>query len=353
MKRIKYNFGQSVKRPLVYIPLIIFFIVILYLAILVTPLSSSNTNQVITIKPGTNVQEVSELLYEKGIIKYPKRFILATKMMGKERKLCAGRFDLYGAINYYELIKTLSDLESVTVRVTIPEGLRAREIARLLENQIGISADDFMQKVMDSRFTHQLGVEANNLEGYLFPDSYHFIVGDSPENVISRMVERFWEVVNDSVQAEIRRTGYTLHQIITLASIVEGECQVDFERPLVASLYYNRLRRRIRLEACPTIQYIIPDSPRRILRQDLKIDSPYNTYLHYGLPPGPVCNPGFKSIKAAIYPAKTKYLYMVSNGDSTYTHTFTANYEEFLAAKRKLQKIRTQDKLVASEDYIN
>jgi len=333
--------------------ILLFLIAIVCSAILMTPLNLSNSSQIITIQPGASVHEVATLLSEKGIINNPERFVMATKMMRKDRKLRAGRFDVKRAFNYYELIKTLSDWEVAMVLVTIPEGLRAREIAKLLENQIGIPADDFMKKVMDSNFTHTLGIEANNLEGYLFPDSYDLLEGDSPEYVIRRMVERFKEVVNDSVQAEIRRTGYTLHQIITLASIVEGECQVNFERPIVASIYYNRLRKRIRLEACPTIQYIIPDSPRRILRKDLNIDSPYNTYRYYGLPPGPVCNPGFKSIQAAIYPAKTDYLYMISNGDSTYTHTFTANYEEFLDAKRKLQKIRAQNKLIADEDYIN
>jgi len=338
----------------VYWPLIaLFLLAIVYFAMLTTPLNLRNSNRVVTIQSGASLQEIATYLQIQDIIDNRGRFILATKMMLKGRKLRAGRFNLKRASNYYELIKTLSDWEIETVRVTIPEGLRAHEIAILLEKRTGISSEGFIKKVMDPNFTHELGIDADNLEGYLFPDSYDLLEGDSPDYVIHRMVGRFKEVVNDSVRAEIKRTGYTLHQIITLASIVEGECQVNFERPIVASLYYNRLRKRIRLESCPTIQYIIPDSPRRILISDLKINSPYNTYRHYGLPPGPVSNPGWKSIQAAIHPAKTRYLYMVSNGDSTYTHTFTSNYNEFLAAKRKLQNIRKQNKLDADKDYVD
>lgn len=342
------------KHPQIYLPLIaLFFLAIVYFVILATPLNLHNSNIVITIPQGASLHEITAYLEHLNIINNQSRFILATKLMLKERDLRAGRFNLKRASNYYELIKTLSDWEVETVRVTIPEGLRAREIAKILEKRIGISADGFMKKVMDPNFTHELGIAANNLEGYLFPDSYDLLENDSPEYVIHRMVGRFKELVNDSIRLEIKRTGYTMHQIVTIASIVEGECQVNFERPIVASIYYNRLRKRVRLESCPTIQYIIPDSPRRILRSDLKIESPYNTYQHYGLPPGPVSNPGFKSIQAAINPAKTKYLYMVSNGDSTYTHTFTSSYEEFLTAKKKLQKIRAQNKQTVEKDYIN
>ena len=347
-----FDFARS--HPQIYAPLIVLFLLaIVYFAMLATPLNLRNLNRIVTIQPNASLQEIATYLQDQNIIENRSRFILATKMMRKGRKLRAGRFNLKRASNYYELIKTLSDWEVETVRVTIPEGLRSREIAKLLEKRIGVSAEGFMKKIMDPNFTHELGIAADNLEGYLFPDSYDLLEGDSPEYVIRRMVSRFKEVVNDSVRQEIKRRGYNLHQVITLASIVEGEVQVNFERPIVASLYYNRLRRRIRLEACPTIQYIIPDSPRRLLMSDLKIKSPYNTYLHYGLPPGPVSNPGWKSIQATLNPAKTNYLYMISKGDSTYTHIFTSNYNEFLAAKKRLQNIRKQNKLNAGKDYVD
>ncbi len=346
--------GLIKKHPVIYVPLIfLFFMAIIYFAILATPLIQKNSNMIVSIQSGASLHEIAVQLQAQNIIDDPTRFILASKMMLKGRKMRAGRFNLKRAANYYELIKTLCDWDIETVRVTIPEGLRVREIALLLQNQIGVSAEEFVQKALDRNFAHEMGIDANTLEGYLFPDSYDFLEGDSPEYVIYRMVSRFREVVNDSVRTEIRKTGRTLHEIMILASIVEGECQVNRERPIVASIYYNRLRKGMRLESCPTIQYIIPDGPRRILRADLKIDSPYNTYQHYGLPPGPVNNPGWMSIQAAIHPANTKYLFMVANGDSTHTHTFSVNYEDHLSAKKKLQKQRQLNKQSTDKDYVN
>ncbi|MFH1212457.1 MAG: endolytic transglycosylase MltG [Candidatus Neomarinimicrobiota bacterium] len=324
---------------------------IVYLVVLKTPINLANHNRVISIHSGASLHEIADQLQREDIIRSSKRFTLATCLMLKARKLRAGRFNLKRANNYYQLIMTLAKWDIVTVRVTIPEGLRIHEIAALLAARLGISTDVFIQKAMDPNFTHKLGIPADNLEGYLFPDSYDFIEGDSPEFIIRRMIERFKSVVSEDIMAEIQRSGRTLHQIVIMASIIEGECQIDFERPIVASLYYNRLRKRIRMESCPTIQYILPDSPRRILRTDLKIDSPYNTYKHYGLPPGPVSNPGFKSILAAIRPAKTKYIYMVSNGDST--HTFTTNYDDFLIAKKRLKLFRAQKNQTTDKDLIN
>ncbi len=342
------------KHPAIYPVVIVAFLgAIVYFAILATPLTRRNANMIVTIQPGASLQEIAAQLATQSIIDDPDRFKLAARMMLKGKAMRAGRFNLKRAANYYELIRTLCDWDIETVRITIPEGLRAYEIARLLEKRLGVSAAGFMQKAMDPNFTHELGIAASTLEGYLYPDTYDLLEGDSPEYVIRRLVGRFKEVVNDSVRADIRRTGYSLHQIIILASIVEGECQVNFERPIVASIYHNRLRKRMRLESCPTIQYIIPDSPRRILRSDLKINSPYNTYQHYGLPPGPVSNPGWESIKAAIHPLKTNYLFMVSNGDSTHTHTFSSNYNDHLIAKKKLDQKLLQKKSKPEKDYVN
>jgi len=342
------------KHPVIYpLLIILFFGAIVYFAILATPLVQRNSTMIVSIQSGASLHAIAAQLEQLNIIDNQTRFILAARMMLKGKAMRAGRFNLKRAANYYELIKTLCDWDIETVRVTIPEGLRVREIARLLEKRLGIPAAGFLEKALDPNFTHELGIAANSLEGYLFPDTYDFLEGDSPEYVIQRMVSRFREVVNDSVRAVIRQTSRSLHEIIILASIVEGECQVNFERPIVASIYYNRLRKRMRLESCPTIQYIIPDSPRRILRSDLKIDSPYNTYQHYGLPPGPVSNPGWKSIQAAIHPAQTKYLFMVSNGDSTHTHTFSTNYIDHMNAKRKSDKKTERDKQPTEKDYVN
>jgi UPF0755 protein len=153
-------------------------------------------------------------------------------------------------------------------------------------------------------------------------------------------VDRFFQVVGDSIQIRIRVAGMTLHQAVTLASIIEGEVQIGSEAPLVSAVYHNRLAKRMALEADPTIQYIIPDGPRRLHLSDLMIRNPYNTYRFLGLPPGPINNPGLRSIKAAIQPAKVDYLYFVAQGDGS--HAFTRDYSSHLAAKQKLDKIRRE-----------
>jgi len=215
----------------------------------------------------------------------------------------------------------------------------------LLANQLSFTAEEFMQYLNDKTLLQQLGIQSPSLEGYLFPDTYDFIDMDGPPTVIRRMVNHFFQIIDDSLLNEITASKRSLHAVLTLASIIEGECLVDEERPIVASVYLNRLRRRMRLESDPTIQYILPDGPRRLLNSDIEIDSPYNTYRRRGLPPGPINNPGLKSILAAIRPANTNYLYMVAVGDGT--HSFTHDYDEFLKAKRHFQRIRRKIALEA------
>ncbi len=335
---LRYHFSR---RPYFLIPFtIVFLVFIFYLVIVTTPLNRQHATVIIEIKSGATLPQIAQQLYDLGIINNQRRFRLAAFLMRRDTKLRAGRFNLKRAANYYELIRTLADWENGAIKVVIPEGYTSRQIAQLLRARIGMPPERFLSLVKDKNVARSYGFDAPSLEGYLFPATYYFLEGDSPEYVIQRMVERFREVWTDSLQNLALKRGMTSHQVLTIASIVEGECMVDSERPIVASLYYNRLKRHKRLEADPTIQYIIPDSPRRLKREDLRIDSPYNTYRYAGLPPGPINNPGLKSIKAAINPARTKYLYMVSNGDST--HTFATNYEEFLIAKRRLQQIRRQ-----------
>jgi len=187
-----------------------------------------------------------------------------------------------------------------------------------------------------------LGVNSSSFEGYLFPDTYYFYRNESSERVIRKMNSNFFSHLDDSLRKKISSSGRNLHEILTLASIIEGECMIDSERKIVSSLYHNRLKKNMKLESDPTIQYIIPDGPRRLLNIDLKNESPYNTYMYRGLPPGPINNPGIKSIIAAIYPEKTNYIYMVANGDGS--HTFTRTYRSFLIAKSKFQKVRRNNK---------
>ena len=319
---------------------IVLLVIILSLRFIVlsTPVRIDQENIKITILRGSNLSQIAEQLQEREIIDNPKSFILAAHLMLKSKSLKAGYFNLQRVKHYRSLIRTLSTSQVHSVRITVPEGYQVKQIAALLAGQLNFEYDEFMHYMNDINMLRDLSIESPSLEGYLFPDTYDFNDSDNPLIVIQKMVNRFHEMVDDSMKNIIKASDRSLHEVLILASIIEGECMIDNERSLVASVYVNRLRKRMRLESDPTIQYIIPDGPRRLLKKDLDLDSPYNTYKKRGLPPGPINNPGIKSIIAATWPAKTNYLYMVAVGDGT--HSFTSDYDSFLKAKRRFQHVR-------------
>ena len=178
------------------------------------------------------------------------------------------------------------------------------------------------------------------LEGFLFPDTYHFYKGETPERIIQTMVTEYQKLLDGMLKSRLQIRGLTELGMVTLASIIEGEAIYDSERSLISSVYHNRLAKEMRLQADPTIQYIIEDGPRRLLKNDLKIKSPYNTYLHYGLPPGPINSPGRESLISALSPADADYLFFVANGEGY--HTFSRTETEHNVAKKKFQRLRRQ-----------
>ena len=296
----------------------------------------------VTIERGITPEEIAGLLKKKNVIRSKQTFLWGAKFLGVTRKLQAGEYSFHGRVNNYIILKKLSEGKIITKKVTFPEGIRATRIASILQRDLKVDSTRFMQLVTNSSFCHSLGINASTLEGYLYPDTYCFDLNPSPEEVIEKMVSRFHEIFNDSLKERTKQLGMSVHQVVTLASIVEGEAVLDSERTTIAALYLNRLRKKMLLQADPTIQYIIKDGPRRLLKTDLKIKSPYNTYIHPGLPPGPVNNPGRASILAVLYPAHVDYLYMVANGDGS--HTFSKTIREHLRAKHRFDMIRKEVK---------
>ncbi|RMD98798.1 MAG: endolytic transglycosylase MltG [Calditrichaeota bacterium] len=260
--------------------------------------------------------------------------------MGVENKLKHGKFLIPKRSNNVQILRLLKAGRPFEELITIPEGVTSRKIASILHRRVNMDSVAFMQVVQDSAFAHQLGIEANSLEGYLFPNTYRFYWEIEPRVAARIMVEEFFRQLPDSAEVRARKMGFTLHQIVTLASIIEGEAVVDSERTIISAVYHNRLRKGILLQADPTIQFIIPDGPRRLLKADLQIDSPYNTYKYPGLPPGPINNPGKKSIEAALAPAEVPYLYFVARGDGS--HVFSASYSQHRRAKRAFDRIRRE-----------
>ncbi len=294
----------------------------------------------VIIPRGAGIIRIAALLREEGLLQQPQTFRLAAKILGYEKKLKAGKYLIPANASNIEILRILYQGRPYEESVTIPEGVTARKIASILARKVNIDSSAFMQTVFDSSWARQLGVPAPALEGYLFPDTYRFYWGISPEEVTRIMVRQFFAQLPDSAEERAQELGFSLHEVVTLASIIEGEAVIDSERATISAVYHNRLKRGMLLQADPTIQYIIPDGPRRLLKRDLQIDSPYNTYKYRGLPPGPINNPGRESIIAALYPADVPYLYFVARGDGS--HIFSTTYAQHLRAKRAFDRIRRQ-----------
>lgn len=293
---------------------------------------------IVQIRSGMILSQIADSLYQHGILADRDRFCTAARLSGMSRKLKAGTYQFQGRQNNYRILNRLVQGDILLVKMTFREGIRAKEMASMLEKRLGIHAEAFMKAVHDPGLCKVYEIKGESLEGYLYPDTYYLHPGIGAEETIDLMARHFHEMIPDSLPDRAESMDMTLHDIVTLASIIEGEAVLASERRVISALYHNRLQRGMRLQADPTIQYIIPDGPRRLLSRDLEIDSPYNTYQYGGLPPGPVNNPGIDCIRAALYPADVPYLYMVANGDGS--HTFSTNISDHLRAKSRFDRIR-------------
>jgi UPF0755 protein len=228
--------------------------------------------------------------------------------------------------------------EALVVHVLLPEGATARDLALILErNGLG-SAATFTALTRDAAFAHSLGVSADGLEGYLFPDTYLFSPLDTPRNVLGMFVGRFHQMFTADLEAEAHRAGFTVHQIVTLASVIEKETGREDERPLVSAVFRNRLRQGMPLQADPTVIYGIENFDGKLTRKDLETPTPYNTYTEPGLPPGPIANPGRSSLLAALRPADVPYLYFVARDDGS--HEFNSSLADHNRAVNRYQRSR-------------
>jgi len=291
--------------------------------------------KIVYIKPKTGVQEIAQTLWEAGVIRSRWAFLGMAYLQGSPTRLKAGEYEFTHGMSLREILQKLEAGRVVTHQITIPEGFTALDIARLLAGEQLVDTDRFMVLVMDTRFAEELGVPGNTLEGYLFPDTYRLTRGMGEEEILRIMVTRFRQAVPTDLDAQARRVGLDSHSVVTLASLIEKEATLDSERPLVAAVFYNRLRRNMPLQSDPTAVYGVPGPRRRITPLDLKRKTPYNTYLKAGLPPGPISNPGLASIQAALNPARVNYLYFVAKNDGS--HFFSRTLAQHAEAVRRYQ----------------
>ncbi len=298
--------------------------------------SGDNISEVaFTVVPGQAFSTIADRLYQAGIIANTRNFKLFARLKGYDKRIKAGEYRLSSVLSPKQVLEIMVSGKVALHRITIPEGFNLYQIADLVA-KVGLSdAPEFIEAATEPETVRSLGVEADTLEGYLFPDTYHFPKGLAAKKIAATMVKRFEEVFLAEWHERARQMNWNTHQVVTLASIIEKETGAAFERPLIASVFHNRLAKDMRLSSDPTVIYGIKDFDGNLTRKHLSTPTPYNTYLRKGLPPGPIANPGVASLEAALYPAETNYLYFVSKKDGT--HQFSTNLREHNRAVRKYQ----------------
>lgn len=293
----------------------------------------------VDIPSGAATGEIAEILAEAGVIENASLFRLRARMDGIDADFRPGAYELETGMSYNVVVERLTTGVPVEyVTVTVPEGLTIPETAARIEEATGIPASEFTVLAESQAATfsaaHPYLAEAyrGSLEGYLFPKTYRVVEGSSAADVIEMMLDQFDTEIAAVDLSYPNGRKMSLQEVVTVASIIEREARLAEERPLVSSVIYNRLDRDMLLEMCSTVEYLLPGSRPRLTYEDLEIDSPYNTYIYPGLPPGPIASPGLASLQAAASPAKTDYLYYVLTGEDG-SHTFAETYDEFLSAK--------------------
>ncbi len=312
---------------------------------LAVPVDPKKGMEEVHVESGMTFSQAARLLEADGFIRDSRLFTLLGRLTGADRRLRPGYYDLDGTMSPWAIFKMLRNALLVQKEITIVEGDSLMEIRQKMILRGLMNASDFDRLAYGKAFLKSLGIDAPSIEGYLFPDTYRFPKGTSPEQVFTAMYKRLEEEFNPDLSARAASLGLNLNSVLTLASIIEKEAVVDPERPLISAVFYNRMKRGIPLQADPTAVYGIKPIGEGVTKWDLLRKTKYNTYLIRGLPPGPIASPGLKSIKAALYPAKVDYLYFVSNHDGT--HTFTSNYSDHLKAvenlKAKIESEAQQD----------
>ena len=294
----------------------------------------------IEIPQGSSLNKISVLLEETGAIRGRLRFKVLAKLMKMERNLKFGEYRFMLPLTPLSLLRKIASGDVVAYLITFPEGVTIFDVARNIESAGLSPGTAVLQKAADAQFAASLGIEGESLEGYLFPETYKFNRGSSPEVILRRMVDRFNTVFNQDMEKQAAAVGLSRKELITFASLVEKETGCAEEKPVIAAVFLNRLGKGMRLDCDPTVIYSLKLENsafnERLNRNHLKKESPYNTYLNVGLPPGPICSPGLDSIQAVLHPAKVSYLYFVSKNDGT--HQFSETLPEHNRAVAAYQR---------------
>ncbi len=340
----KENFNKKVKSFIAYkniILVVLIIILVLFISVIISinlPYSFGLNKKVVYITYGSGLKKISQNLAENKVIRNKILFELYVLITGAFKKIKAGEYEF----SDYDSIRTITlkliKGEILKHKIVIPEGSDINDISEILSSGKLVDKQKFLFLVKDKNFLDKIGIKYNSLEGLLFPDTYYFVIGEGEEKIIMTMYERFKKMVNIDLDKYYNIYGYNIkgYNIIKLASIIEKESKVDEERPVIASVFYNRLKSKEpyqrRLESCATVRYALNKKHGALTNKDLKVQSPYNTYIIIGFPPTPICNPGLKSILAALNPAKTDYFYFVVKENGI--HSFSSDLESHIKYKK-------------------
>ena len=300
------------------------------------PTEEHPPSKIVVIPDGLTFQNVAVLLEREQLIKSSSVFVLFGKSQFADRKVHAGEYELNPGMIPAEILSKLLNGEVLLHPLTIPEGLTITQIADVVSQQGLTDRVEFLRLAKDREFIVSLGIKAETLEGYLYPDTYKFPRPIKSREVLVAMVEQLRQVVGPDFLARMQELKMTMHEVLTLASVIEKETGSGGERPEISAVFHNRLKKHIPLQSDPTVIYGLPAFDGNLHKKDLSSPSPYNTYLVQGLPPGPIANPGIQAIRAALYPSESRSLYFVSRNDGT--HQFSATLIEHNKAVEKYQK---------------
>ena len=297
------------------------------------------------IHPGESLSSVIDSLYEKEFIPSKTNMHLVAFLYGAERKIKAGRYSIPNGQNYFQLIELLIEGSGgPQTLVTIPEGIWQHDLAKLLHEKMDTDEKEFISLSHDKKYLKSLSIKAKSLEGYLLPNTYYIFDGSTNEEIIRKLKSEMDKVFErPEVISEMNRLKLSKHKILTMASIIDGESNKSSEYKRISGVYYNRIKRGMRLQADPTVQYLKRKrkSKNKVYYKDLEIDSPYNTYKYRGLPPGPINNPGEDAVLAAVFPESHKYYFFVADGTGGHKFARTSSeHQRNVIAYRKWRSSR-------------
>ncbi|AMW04245.1 endolytic transglycosylase MltG [Gemmatimonas phototrophica] len=300
----------------------------------------------VVVPKGASVRVAADSLEAQGVIGSPVLFRLFARLTGSATDIKPGTYRFASDAGYRDVLNALVTGRGLVRTVVIPEGFDLRDITPVLAKALRVPEDSVRAAVTDSAWLRELNVPVPSLEGYLFPATYSFADGTSAREAVNAMIERFLDVWKPEWDARLKVMAISRHDAMAMASIIEKEARKPEERPLISAVYWNRVKKRMLLQADPTVQYALPQHVGRVLYKDLEVESKYNTYKYPGLPPGPIANPGEASIAAALAPADVPYLFFVARADGG--HEFTETFAQHTKAIAQIKAAKRAAAAVAS-----